>query len=45
MKTIFTLLMLPVIAFFAAYTLVMTWFLSLTLWINEASRLLNRQRA
>ncbi|HEY4061251.1 MAG TPA: hypothetical protein VGM30_05095 [Puia sp.] len=59
MKTIFTLLMLPVIVlicflsgklyinnqYFISYTLVMTSFLALSLWINNVSTLLQKQRA
>jgi len=59
MKTIFTLLMLPVIIlvcflsgklyinnqYFISYTLVMTSFLAVSLWINHISTLLQKQRA
>lgn len=59
MKTIFTLLLLPVIilAYFfsarlyvngdyvAAYSLVVTWFLSVVLWIRQVGMILQRQKA
>lgn len=59
MKTIFTLLLLPVIilAYFfsarlyvngdyiAAYSLVVTWFLSVVLWIRQVGMMLQRQKA
>ena len=59
MKTIFTLLLLPVIvlAYFfsarlyvngdyvAAYSLVVTWFLSVVFWIRQVSLLIQRQKA
>jgi hypothetical protein len=59
MKTIFTLLMLPVIILvcflsgklyihgelFISYTLVLTSFLSVSLWINNIGQLLQKQRA
>lgn len=32
-------------AYFAAYTLVAAWLFSVTLWINQASLLLQKQRA
>ena len=59
MKTIFTLLMLPVIVLvcllsgklyingelFISYTLVLTSFLSVSLWINNIGQLLQKQTA
>jgi len=59
MKTIFTLLMLPLIVlicffsvklyisgeYVAAYTLVMTWFLSVTIWIKNIGLLMKRPSA
>jgi hypothetical protein len=59
MKTIFTLLLLPVIIltyffsarlyvngdYVAAYSLVVTWFLSVVLWIRQVGLMLQRQKA
>ena len=59
MKTIFTLLLLPVIilAYFfsarlyvigdyvAAYSLVVTWFLTVVFWIRQVGMMLQRQKA
>jgi hypothetical protein len=59
MKTLFTLLLLPVIilAYFfsarlyvngdyvAAYSLVLTWFISIVFWIRQVGQLLQPQKA